>query len=138
MSIFEISLLTAAAFCTSALTSVVGAGGGTALIALMLQVMSPAAAIPVHGVVQLASNTTRVFLFWSHMAWPIIARFASLMPFGVALGLWLFQGLPKEVIQILIGCVVLRSPLPRANLRDFAARTFPSGLLYQSGLSPAL
>ena len=124
MSIFEISLLTAAAFCTSALTSVVGAGGGTALIALMLQVMSPAAAIPVHGVVQLASNTTRVFLFWSHMAWPIIARFASLMPFGVALGLWLFQGLPKEVIQILIGCVVLLT-LATRELERFRGKDLP-------------
>ncbi len=124
MSIFEISLLTAAAFCTSALTSVVGAGGGTALIALMLQVMSPAAAIPVHGVVQLASNTTRVFLFWSHMAWPIIARFASLMPFGVALGLWLFQGLPKEVIQILIGCVVLLT-LATRQLERFRGKDLP-------------
>ena len=124
MSIFEISLLTAAAFCTSALTTVVGAGGGTALIALMLQVMSPAAAIPVHGVVQLASNTTRVFLFWSHMAWPIIARFASLMPFGVALGLWLFQGLPKEVIQILIGCVVLLT-LATRQLERFRGKDLP-------------
>ena len=105
----EIALLSAAAFCTSALTAVVGAGGGTALIAIMLQLMAPAAAIPVHGVVQLASNTTRVWLFWRSMAWPIIFRFAALMPFGVWLGVELFQGLPTEVIQILIGCFVLLS-----------------------------
>ena len=109
MNPIDIALLSAAAFCTSALTAVVGAGGGTALIALMLQIMSPAAAIPVHGAVQLASNTTRVWLLWRHMAWPIIVRFAALMPFGVALGLLLFQGLSKEIIQILIGCFVLIS-----------------------------
>ena len=109
MSPIEIALLSGAAFCTSALTAVVGAGGGTALIAIMLQLMSPAAAIPVHGVVQLASNTTRVWLFWKHMAWPIIFRFIALMPFGVWLGIELFQGLPTEVIQILIGCFVLIS-----------------------------
>jgi uncharacterized membrane protein YfcA len=105
----EILLLSAAAFCTSALTAVVGAGGGTALIAIMLQVMSPVVAIPVHGVVQLASNTTRVWLMWQHMAWPIIFRFAALMPLGVWLGLELFQGLPTETIQILIGCFILIS-----------------------------
>ena len=87
----------------------VGAGGGTALIAIMLQVLSPAAAIPVHGAVQLASNTTRVYLLWRHMHWPIILRFALLMPFGVWLGLAVFQGLPAEAIQILIGCFVLIS-----------------------------
>ncbi len=109
MSPLEIGLLSAAAFCTSALTAVVGAGGGTALIAIMLQIMTPAAAIPVHGAVQLASNTTRVWLLWKHMSWPIIMRFAALMPLGVWLGLELFQGLPTQVIQILIGCFVLIS-----------------------------
>jgi uncharacterized membrane protein YfcA len=113
MSILEILILSASAFCTSALTAVVGAGGGTALIAIMLQVMQPAAAIPVHGSVQLASNTTRVWLLWSHMSWPIIIRFAALMPLGVWLGLALFQGLPVEVIQTLIGCFVLLSLVAR-------------------------
>ena len=109
MSPIEIAILSGAAFCTSALTAVVGAGGGTALIAIMLQVMSPAAAIPMHGAVQLASNTTRVWLLWKHMSWPIILRFAALLPFGVCLGLALFQGLPSAVIQIMIGCFVLIS-----------------------------
>ena len=109
MSPIEIAILAGAAFCTSALTAVVAAGGGTALIAIMLQVMSPAASIPVHGAVQLASNTTRVWLLWRHMSWPIILRFAALMPFGVWLGLVVFQGLPSAVIQIMIGCFVLIS-----------------------------
>lgn len=109
MTPVEIALLSSAAFCTSALTAVVGAGGGTALIAIMLQVMSPAAAIPVHGAVQLASNTTRVWLLWQHMSWPIILRFSALMPLGVWLGLELFQGLSTQSIQILIGCFVLIS-----------------------------
>ncbi|MFW5679431.1 MAG: sulfite exporter TauE/SafE family protein [Pseudomonadota bacterium] len=105
----EIALLSAAAFCTSALTASVGAGGGTLLIALMLQVMPPAVAIPVHGAVQLASNTTRVWLLRHHLAWPIIVRFAALMPLGVALGLRAFQGLPTEVVQMLIGGFILLS-----------------------------
>ena len=107
MEAFEIVLLAVAAFSTSALTAVVGAGGGTALIALMLLIMSPAAAIPAHGVVQLASNVTRSWLLRQHMAWPIIWRFALLLPFGVVLGLWLFQGLSGAVIQLLIGSFVL-------------------------------
>ena len=109
MNTYEILFLTVSAFCTSALTAVVGAGGGTALIALLLQVLPPAAAIPVHGVVQLASNTTRVWLLWHHMSWLVILRFCAPMPFGVALGLLLFQGLPTEAVQILIGVFVLLS-----------------------------
>ena len=76
----EIGLLTFAAFATAALTAVVGAGGGTALIALMLQVMPPSVVIPVHGVVQLASNISRVWMLWEHLAWPIIIRFAFCCP----------------------------------------------------------
>lgn len=109
MTLVEIAVLSGAAFCTSALTAVVGAGGGTALIAIMVQVLTPAAAIPVHGAVQLASNTTRIYLLWQHMHWPIIARFALAMPLGVWLGLAVFQGLTAEGIQILIGCFVLIS-----------------------------
>jgi uncharacterized membrane protein YfcA len=120
----DISLLVAAAFFTSALTAVAGAGGGTILIALMLLFMPPAAAIPAHGVVQLASNTWRVWLFRRHMAWPLIIRFSLLMPFGVALGLWLFQGMSKELVQLLIGFFVLMTLFLR-HIRRFAPSEFP-------------
>ena len=109
----EVLFLSVCAFFTSALTAVVGAGGGTALIALMLQVLNPAAAIPVHGVVQLASNTTRVYLLWNALSWPIIIRFVLLMPLGVALGLLVFQGLPTSAVQLLIGLFVLASLFTR-------------------------
>lgn len=109
MPVIEIAALSLAAFCTSALTAAVGAGGGTLLLALMLQALPPAAAIPVHGTVQLASNTMRVLLLWRHMSWPLILRFAALMPLGVWLGLELFQGLPAAAIELMIGCFVLIS-----------------------------
>jgi uncharacterized membrane protein YfcA len=124
MTWLDISLLTGAAFFTSALTAVAGAGGGTILIALMLLFMPPAAAIPAHGVVQLVSNTWRVWLFRKHMAWPLIIRFSALMPLGVWLGLWLFQEMPKELVQVLIGCFVLLTLFLR-HLKRFAPKEFP-------------
>ena len=109
MTVFEIAFLSAAALCTSVLTVVAGAGGGAALMAIMLQIMPPAAAIPVHGVVHLASNITRCWLLGKHMSWPIIIRFALLLPVGAAVGLWLFQGLSVETVRIIIGLFVLLS-----------------------------
>ena len=109
MTIFEIAFLTAAALCTSALTAVAGAGGGAALMAIMLQIMPPAAAIPVHGAVHLVSNITRCWLLWKHMSWAIILRYALLLPVGAAIGLWLFQGLSVETVRIIIGLFVLLS-----------------------------
>mgnify|MGYP000856144613 CR=1 FL=1 len=128
----ELIILTVSAFGTSALTAVVGAGGGTALIAIMLQFMSPANAIPVHGAVQLASNSTRVWLLRKHLAWPIILRFVSLMPFGVWLGLELLQGLPTQAIQILIGCFVLISLLAR-QIGRFREKDLPLPAFYPIG-----
>jgi len=107
MTAFDIAILGIAAFFTSAMTAVVGSGGGTILIALMLQFMPPAAAIPVHGVVQLTSNTWRTWLFRRHLAWHLIWRFALLVPAGIAVGLWLFQGMSKEAVQILIGSFII-------------------------------
>ena len=124
MEALEIALLAIAAFSTSALTAVVGAGGGTALIALMLLVIPPAAAIPAHGVVQLASNVTRSWLLRRYLAWPIIWRFALLLPLGVVLGLWLFQGLPAAVIQLLIGGFVLIT-LALPYVEQFGIRETP-------------
>ena len=124
MSVLEVALLALAGFFTSALTAVIGAGGGTVLLALMLQVMPPAAAIPVHGVVQLASNTARTWLFRRSLAWPLIWRFALLLPFGVILGLWLFQHMPKELVQVLIGCFVIFTLFLR-QLGRFAPKEFP-------------
>ena len=109
MQTIDVAIISIAAFFTSALTALAGAGGGTALMAIMLQFMTPAAAIPVHGAVHLVSNLTRCWLLWRYMSWPIIVRFVLPLPFGAALGIWLFQGLSTETVETLIGVFVLLS-----------------------------
>ena len=134
MGWFEIALLAGAAFCTSAVTAVVGAGGGTALIALMLLGMPPAAAIPVHGCVQLAANCTRTWLLRAHLDWAIIWRFSLLLPLGVDLGLWLFQGLGAAVVQMIIGGFLLIT-LVIGRLRNMGSRTVPLWAFLPVGLA---
>lgn len=107
MNATEIALLGLTCFLSSSLTAMIGFGGGTILIGVMLLFLPPAAAIPFHGLVQLFSNGWRVTLFRHHINWRISWRFALLLPFGVTIGLWFFQGLPPELIQILIGFSVL-------------------------------
>jgi len=124
MTVVDIAFLCLVAFCTSAMTAVTGSGGGTILIAILLQFMPPAAAIPVHGVVQLASNTWRTWLFRRSMAWHLIWRFALLVPAGIAVGLWLFQGMSPETVQILIGCFILVTLFTR-QIRRFRERELP-------------
>ncbi len=103
------------------------------LLAIMLQFLHPIAALPVHGAVQLASNTTRVWLFWKDLSWPIIGRFIALMPIGVWMGLKLFQGLPAEGIQILIGLFVLLSLLT-SHIRRWRPKDLPLWAFVPLGL----
>lgn len=124
MTPFEIAFLALAAFFTSAMSAVVGSGGGTVLIALFLQFMPPVAAIPVHGVVQLAANTWRTWLFRRHLAWHLIWRFALLLPAGIAVGLWLFRSMSTEAVQILIGCFIIVTLFTR-RLGRFRGKELP-------------
>ena len=81
------------------MTSIAGAGGGTVLLAAMLQFMNPAEAIPVHGVIQLTSNITRTWLLRKFVNWNIIFKFSLLLPIGIFIGLKIFQNIDGDNIK---------------------------------------
>lgn len=103
-------------FFTSALTASFGLGGGLALLAIMGALMPPAAVIPVHGVAQLGSNASRLFLQWKSVAWPIVLWFMAGSLLGAAIGARLYVEMPETLLQGLIGAFVLVTvygPKPR-------------------------
>ena len=107
LSLSENIIITVLSFFTALMTSVAGAGGGTVLLAAMLQFMNPAEAIPVHGAIQLTSNLTRTWLLRKFVNWEIIFKFSLLLPFGIFLGLKIFQNIDSDNIKILIGFFIL-------------------------------
>ena len=72
LSIYDNLLLTLLSIFTAMMTSIAGAGGGTVLLAAMLQFMNPSEAIPVHGVIQFTSNIARTWLLRKFVIWSII------------------------------------------------------------------
>lgn len=104
---------------TSMLTAVLGAGGGVLLLILMATWMPPLAIIPVHGMIQLGSNTGRAVLTRHHIDWKVIAAFAPGVIAGAALGAWLLVALPAHFWQLSIAVFVLYlcwgPPLPKAS-----------------------
>ena len=72
LSVYDNLLLTSLSFFTAMMTSIAGAGGGTVLLAAMLQFMNPSEAIPVHGVIQFTSNIARTWLLRKFVKWSII------------------------------------------------------------------
>ncbi len=107
LSLSENFILTVLSFFTALMTSIAGAGGGTVLLAAMLQFMNPAEAIPVHGVIQFTSNITRTWLLRKFVNWKIIFKFSLLLPFGIFVGLKIFQNVESDNIKILIGFFIL-------------------------------
>ena len=107
LSFSENILLTTLSFFTALMTSLAGAGGGTVLLAAMLQFMNPAEAIPVHGVIQFTSNLTRTWLLKKFLNWSIVLRFTALLPVGVYIGLQIFQNIDANNIKNLIGIFIL-------------------------------
>lgn len=92
---------------TSMITATLGAGGGVLLLVLMAMWVPPAAIIPVHGMIQLGSNSGRAILTWRHTDWRVIAAFLPGVVVGMGLGAWLLVDLPQQVWQLTIAGFVL-------------------------------
>ena len=107
LSIYDNLLLTLLSFFTAMMTSIAGAGGGTVLLAAMLQFMNPSEAIPVHGVIQFTSNIARTWLLRKFVKWRIILKFSLMIPLGVYIGLEIFQSINAEDIKKLIGSFII-------------------------------
>jgi uncharacterized membrane protein YfcA len=133
LSFSENILLTTLSFFTALMTSLAGAGGGTVLLAAMLQFMNPAEAIPVHGVIQFSSNLTRTWLLRKFVNWSIVIRFTILLPIGVYIGLQIFQNMDSDNIKNIIGIFILLA-LILQNLKFIKSFFVPYYAFYFIGL----
>ena len=107
MEALDLAILAAAAFATSILSAVVGMAGGITLLAVMLLFLEPLAAIPLHGVIQLVSNSSRTVIQRRHLDLPILLHYSALLiPMGWV-GLHLANALPAPATRIIIGIFVL-------------------------------
>ncbi|MEM9634388.1 MAG: sulfite exporter TauE/SafE family protein [Pseudomonadota bacterium] len=122
-------------FFTSALTAAVGLGGGVSLITAMAFLMPASALVPVHGVVQIGSNTGRALVQLKYVDWLIVVWFALGAVFGAALGGSIAVELPPEVLRAGIGLFVLwvvwgkRPKFGKAPKRAMAVAGFASTFL---------
>ena len=99
--------LIALSFVTSLMTAALGLGGGILMVAAMASVVPPAALIPVHGLVQLGSNSGRALLFHRFIRRPIVLWFLLGAIVGVTIGAQVAVRLPREVLLVVVGGFVL-------------------------------
>jgi len=110
-------------FVTSFITAAFSLGGGVLMLTLMVILLPGAAIVPVHGLVQLGSNTGRAVIQRAHVDWSIAkwmalgaipgaligGPFTSLLPeqaFGVAIAVFILT-----TTWIKLPGVLIRAPL---------------------------
>mgnify|MGYP001379298481 CR=1 FL=1 len=82
----ESVILVAAALITSSISAVLGMGGGIILLGIMAIIIPEGyVVVALHGIIQLASNITRSYVFRAHIKGKIIRQYFS----GAVLGLFL-------------------------------------------------
>jgi uncharacterized protein len=100
-------LLVVASFFTSALTAAFGLGGGIAMLALLGAFVPVAALIPVHGAVQLGSNTGRAWHQRAHVRTDIFGPFLVGSLLGAAAGGAVVVQLPDAALKVVLGLFII-------------------------------
>jgi uncharacterized membrane protein YfcA len=101
------ALLVVASCFTSAITAAFGIGGGIAMLALMGLFVPVASLIPVHGAVQLGSNTGRAWHQRAFVRMDIAKPFIAGSVVGAIFGVFLVVQLPDALLKLVLGGFIL-------------------------------
>lgn len=101
------SALVALSLLTAWINSALGIGGSALLIMSMIQVMPPAAVIPVHGMVQLGQNSTRFAMIWPYVDYRRLMAIIPGIILGAILAGVLLVKLPAGVLELIIALFML-------------------------------
>lgn len=101
------AILVVSSFFTSMIMASMGFGGGVLLLSIMASVLPIAALIPVHGVVQLGSNASRVILLRKSVQWPVLVPFLAGSLAGALLGGNLVVTLDDAILRIALALFIL-------------------------------
>ena len=114
MTPLTLGALGALAMVAAGISAVIGMAGGITLLSGMLLVIPYGAAVPIHGVVQLASNSTRLVVFFKHVKWRIVLWFGFAAAPGAYLGARVVSAVPDEWLTLGIGAfILLATHVPR-------------------------
>lgn len=101
------ALLVVASFFTSALTASFGLGGGVAMLALLGLFVPVAALIPIHGAVQLGSNTGRAWYQRANIRPTVALPFIAGSVVGAIAGAFLVVQLPDAILKTVLGVFII-------------------------------
>lgn len=92
---------------TSLLSAVVGMGGGIVLLALMTTFLPYPVVIPIHGLVQLVSNSYRSYHLKNSIRWDIAKPLFIGLPFGVLISIFILKRIDDYTIPLILIIVLI-------------------------------
>jgi uncharacterized membrane protein YfcA len=99
--------LVPATLLAATISGVMGMGGGTLLVAIMASFLRPLAVVPIHGVVQLCSNSARGLLLWRHVVWRLFLLYLPGKIVGILIAREFYVGQSQPWFRPAIGAFVL-------------------------------
>ena len=100
-------ILLVACFATATVSAILGMAGGVTLLGVMTALLPAPVVVPLHGVVQLASNWTRTWAFRRHVRWPIFFVFMAPAVLGVAIAATIRADLELTWFRAWVGVFIL-------------------------------
>lgn len=97
------------ALITSTMTGIFGLGGGLLLLGFMPLFLPAAAIIPVHGVVQLVSNSSRAYFSWRSIQWAMFKPYLLGGIVGTAIFSLILQSISLSLLPLFMGGYILLS-----------------------------
>lgn len=94
-------------FFTSVIAGIIGFGGGMLLIAVLPLFLPPSLIIPVHGITQLASNSSRMIFSLKDVQWRLLPKFLIGSLVGILLFGSLLSNIATEYVPIGIGLYII-------------------------------
>ena len=102
-------ILVVTSFLTSALTAAMGLGGGVAMLAVLSLGLPVTSVLPVHGVVQMGSNSGRAVIQRRHIVRPLLLWFALGSLIGIAVGASVVVNIPDAFAKWALALFILWS-----------------------------
>lgn len=100
-------VLVPVALVASTISGAIGMGGGIALLAVMASILEPSTIIPIHGIVQLVSNSSRALILLKRVRWSIFLLYLPAQILGVVIAISIYQGSPMTWLKPAIGVFVI-------------------------------
>ena len=117
-------------FFTSTFTGVFGVGGGVLLLSFMPGLIPAAAIIPVHGFVQLFSNSSRVLFAWRSVRYELVWPYMAGGVFGAWLGSKVIWSINAQYIPAIVGVFILLTAwMPKKLFSYISGRYYSFGFI---------